>query len=478
MFKLGTGDCFVIKFFSGQSTSFKLMIDAGCWSGDSDKISPYIMALKEYVQNQIDLLVITHEHKDHVHAFDVCQKLFTKDFTINEIWMGWSENDDDPRVSDWKREFGEKKKALFKITKKLKSINEDPETRSQLSFEKGGDELFSIKENFLASLSAFSNLHFDDDPVGYKGLLKGMEVVKKLGKSGGVINFRTPGEIIEKKVNLPGVRFYILGPPSVWEEVKKEKGKKGESYEHNNDLPINEGFSAAALALDSLDKSNLCPFNPKYAADNKVESYKNQDNYWRNIDNDWLNSSGMLALRINSKTNNLSLAIAIEFEESGKVLLFPGDAEFGSWESWHKINWGVKSRTCKGYLTTEELLNRTVLYKVAHHLSHNGTAKKIGLDMMTNSELVAMATLDYHNISSHWKSTMPNMAIIDDLLGKTKGRLLVLNERDVPYDRKKNIQLTDEIIRHRLTMSEDERNSFIENLNSDNPLFIQFRIEV
>ncbi len=106
-------------------------------------------------------------------------------------------------------------------------------------------------------------------------------------------------------------------------------------------------------------------------------------------------------------TNNLSLALAIGFEDSGRVMLFPGDAEYGSWASWHKINWTEPSRTPGTHLT-EDLLNRTVFYKVAHHLSHNGTAQRLGLEMMRAPDLAAMATLDYSVISNGWTTTMPN----------------------------------------------------------------------
>ena len=477
MFRLGTGDCFVIKFLTGKTTLFKLMIDGGCWNGNSRKISPFIKELKKYVNNKIDLLIITHEHKDHVHAFDVCEDLFTNNFEVKEIWMGWSENDNDPKVKEWKEKFGEKKKALFEATKKLKLINEKPETKESLSFEKNGEDLFSIKQNFLASLSEFSDLHFDTNSPTYKGLLRGMDVVKnKIAKNN--IQYKSPGEIIEKKAVLPGVKFYILGPPLAWEEVKKEKGKKGEGYDHNKNLPINEGFSAAALALNSTNKDELIPFDSKFISKKGSSSYSESINSWRNIDNDWLNSAGMLALRISSRTNNLSLAIAIEFVESGKVLLFPGDAEFGSWESWHNIDWKTESSFSHKQLTTKELLNRTVFYKIAHHLSHNGTAKKLGLEMMTNKDLVAMATLDYDNISPHWRTTMPNKAIIDDILEKTKGKLLIMNEKDLPYDRKQNSLLADEILRHKNMMPPDEATGFSNNLNSKNPRYIQFKVDV
>jgi hypothetical protein len=164
-----------------------------------------------------------------------------------------------------------------------------------------------------------------------------------------------------------------------------------------------------------------------------VEAYKGEESRWRNIDNDWLFSAGSLALRINSLTNNLSLALAIEFEDSKRVMLFPGDAEYGSWSSWHKINWkGVTVADGKHF--TQDLLRRTVFYKIAHHMSHNGTAQRLGLEMMDDKDLAAMGTLDYNVISKNWKNTMPNREMLQELLKRTKGRLMIMNDSNLFYD--------------------------------------------
>lgn len=74
------------------------------------------------------------------------------------------------------------------------------------------------------------------------------------------------------------------------------------------------------------------------------------------------------------------LAIAIELVESGKVLLFPGDAQFGNWNSWKRLKWTIQlaDGTSKEVLI-DDLLKRTVFYKVGHHGSHNATLRKSGL---------------------------------------------------------------------------------------------------
>ena len=67
MYRMGTGDCFVVKFKKGNTVSFTMLIDCGCWSGDSARLTPYLKELKKDVNDHVDVLVVTHEHKDHAH---------------------------------------------------------------------------------------------------------------------------------------------------------------------------------------------------------------------------------------------------------------------------------------------------------------------------------------------------------------------------------------------------------------------------
>ena len=79
----------------------------------------------------------------------------------------------------------------------------------------------------------------------------------------------------------------------------------------------------------------------------------------------------------------------------------------------------------------EDLLNRTVFYKVGHHLSYNGTALEKGINMMEDPDLVAMATLDRKRISEKWKTTMPNKYLVDDLIKRCKGKVFIMDETGV-----------------------------------------------
>lgn len=74
-----------------------------------------------------------------------------------------------------------------------------------------------------------------------------------------------------------------------------------------------------------------------------------------------------MALYLDSFTNNSSVVLAIELVESRKVLLFAAAAQTGNWLSWSSVKWERKG------VDTDELLARTVFYKVGHHASHNAT---------------------------------------------------------------------------------------------------------
>jgi len=87
-----------------------------------------------------------------------------------------------------------------------------------------------------------------------------------------------------------------------------------------------------------------------------------------------------MALQYVSTINNTSLVMAIELVESGKVLLFVGDAEEENWSTWHNK-----------HADLDKLLAKTVVYKVGHHGSHNATDLQ-KLKKMTHKELVALIT--------------------------------------------------------------------------------------
>lgn len=154
------------------------------------------------------------------------------------------------------------------------------------------------------------------------------------------------------------------------------------------------------------------------------------DQQWRRIDADWLAPAEALALKLDNATNNTSLVLAIELVESGKVLLFPGDAQVGSWLSWHDLTWTLPEGAT---ITGPDLLRRVAYLKVGHHGSHNATLKDKGLELMDADDLVAFIPVDQVMARAVGWGQMPLPAIEQALGRRTKGRW-VRTDRDFAAD--------------------------------------------
>lgn len=104
----------------------------------------------------------------------------------------------------------------------------------------------------------------------------------------------------------------------------------------------------------------------------------------------------------------------------GKVLLFPGDAQYGNWLSW--------ATTPRG----KDLLERTIFYKDGHHGSHNSTLKQEGLSRMTTApgfgELTAMIPVDTEKAKTRRGWVMPEPALKEMLIRQAQGRVILACE--------------------------------------------------
>jgi len=456
MYCLGTGDCFLIRFYHEETLKFTMMIDCGSCRGNPKAFRPYVQHLANEVRNNIDLLVITHEHNDHVNGFYKCADIFAQ-MTIGEAWFAWTEDRDDPTgaAKELLQKRSGMRKALDKAIKSIKASNR--KLSGKLNSEFYARDMMLNNGSYLNGLHTLARINLDGydtdekaaaptankPPAGTQAApepensLPGMTAIKKILKDKGVkVRYLTPGDSrqIERAT---GIKFHILGPPMERAYVFKN-GKEGVDV-YKKKLALYES-SLAANAFLNMDNTTMsdCPFQPQFVVSGNtkntpcqqvIDAYEHRNNNWRRIDDDWLMSAGSLALRLNSHINNTSLALAIEMPGK-QVLLFPGDAEYGSWASWHEIEkWKPKKAGEKHFV--EDLLNRTVFYKVGHHLSYNGTALQKGIAMMESEQLAAMATLDLDRISEGWKKTMPNQFLMQELIRKCKGKFFLMNETGV-----------------------------------------------
>lgn len=480
MYCQGLGDCFLLTFMRGEQ-KFTMMIDCGVLHGTNDakeKMQEVVKNIKTETGGAIDLVVVTHQHWDHISGFEQAQDVFDQ-IVFEEVWLAWTEDPNNQTAVNLNKGFKARLAGLQNALTKLEAtIGLTDET----------DEIKQLLEGFFGE--KFGDVD-DNEKLGAaerkpskSARVKAWDYInKKSVPNKPKYTYCYPGAEPLTLREFEGVRIYVLGPPQDPAKIRDLNPPPTEKYRHNfnlNAFSLEDSFFVAVSdGADSQDSNACSPFDlsqegvvtEKEAQDPDVTGYKffnayyhsnkGGTNLWRRIDNDWLTMTSEMALKLDSYTNNTSLVLAIELIESGKVLLFVGDAQAGNWQSWHDYVWKVPNKNgLKQKVTAEDLLKRTVLYKVGHHGSHNATLKKHGLEMMSNfEELVALIPVDSKVALSKrpHKWEMPFDALLEDLQKKTNGRVIAsdkgkLREYEPPtvdtakglYEEDKNNQMLGE----------------------------------
>jgi beta-lactamase superfamily II metal-dependent hydrolase len=430
------GDCFLLTFTAGQATS-NLLIDCGSFRNGQDSIKRLKEIVTQGIQadlggKALDVVVGTHQHNDHVSGFVHCEKEFRK-IGVDQVWLSWLDDPKDKKA----RRIGD---DYNNLTKHLAAARDTLASR----LPKGA----AGKKDPHPAAHAFGVL---DDVLGFYGATatgtppdlpaKGYKILKEIGKKSPL--YLKPGQTL----NMPGlpddsVRIHVLGPPRT--SHTEEKGdplfrknpRKGESYDH--------ALAAAKLhalrfmtavnnkkdvELDRLEEHY--PFKHSYkrttagkksALAETMRLYAQRHSQWRKIDDDWMQQSEALALWIDSFTNNSSLVLAIELVKSRKVLLFAADAQTGNWASWKSVKWE------DGKVSTDDLLSRTILYKVGHHASHNATLVE-AFEKVNSPDLIALIPVHKKdpNITKKGGWKMPAKNLFKKLVTSTSNRVLQMD---------------------------------------------------
>ncbi len=408
MYNIGQlGDCFLITFSSGRSKA-NVLIDCGAfWKGDksSQKLNKIVEHIKTDIPNQkLDLLVATHQHNDHMSGFHYAESLFNEIKTDN-IFLSWLDNPKDPVAKTIKDD-------IKKITSNLVSIkhvdNDIIELMDSLiDFNAHGESLTDKATNFLKTKEN-STLHYTLPGESYP----------------------LPGKLSSK------VKVHILGPPKSIPQLKDISASRHETYDPHlksmreeselfNSIEDFRSGDKIDERVNNLDKQYIKPWSE--LSSRKEDIFKEYRKYpERNIDHDWKKIASGFALHLDRFTNNTSMVLAFELVESGKFLLFVGDAQTGNWNSWSDVEWVEED------ISTDRILENTIFYKVGHHGSHNATQPEI-FEKINSPELIAMIPVhkDDPNLKKEKPWKMPAKNLYKRLLEKTQNRVLRMDDEEI-----------------------------------------------
>lgn len=465
MYRHGLGDCFLLSFPRPRAHDFRVLIDCGVILGTPDGSA----AVRKVVENlktetdvngtpTVDVLVATHEHWDHLSAFAEVQDVLD-DFKIGHVWMSWAEDPENEHAKQLRARRAEKVRALRLGVARLRTSLQGAGALG--ADARSGEAAADFRR--VAEVLSFFGIDPDDPLPPAAGAL-GAGAGAKPNRPGTADalawcrsrkedeKYYDPGDLIDLTKEVKGLRVYVLGPPTDEKQLFKDRpttaGRETYEDEEKHQLTragraffgLNVGPDGSEVAAAEFERS--VPFDPKYRIemDQAAATEFFREHYlgagpddadaWRRIDGAGLADAAEFALSLDSDTNNTSLALAFELAD-GRVLLFPGDAQVGNWESWHADTagrprvWEVGNRE----VTTPDLLARTVVYKVGHHGSHNATLRDKGLELMTHEHLVALVPVDTYiaHEKKHWRQ-MPFDPLMARLRERTKGRVVVADE--------------------------------------------------
>jgi beta-lactamase superfamily II metal-dependent hydrolase len=340
MYTVGFGDSFLL-FLPTDDGIKKVFIDCGTIKQKKKNIAAIVQTVMKDVTDpdgvaRIDLLVLSHRHKDHLSGF---LEVAWSDVEVGEVWMPWVESPDDPDARALRRE----QNATAHAIKKIAALFAGHENAAEIAANalEGASALEIVRAGFAKKVKPRYL------PTGSKQV-----------------------EPVEVRA-LPGVQVFALGPPRDFAALKEP--------DPPNEQTLLSGYSIPPDADGPGQKFQ--PFSFDWVADPGVvllDEFRFQEAA------SMTDLFELAAAKLDADINNTSLMLV--FCVGKQVLLFPGDAQWGPWELLLQNDEAV------------DLLKKVTFLKVSHHASHNGSPatlmrEVLGLDNNQAGKVHAMISV-------------------------------------------------------------------------------------
>lgn len=332
MYNVGFGDAFVITIPAAGGDR-RILIDCGSHlSGPGPTpISAVARRIVEDARDEggrarFDVVVASHRHFDHIAGFD---SPVWAEVEVGEVWLPWTEDPDDAAATRIRNAQGGVAAHLLATA--------GPGARLAAARD--------LLANSLSNNAALRTLHHGFRGNPHRRYLPALD--PKLA------TFALDG--------LSDVLFHVLGPSRDEAVIRDMEPPNDQSY-------------LARLSLGDSGVERLIPFPD---VGEHVER-RSLDRELKGVDAVAGEKLFDLAVALEDAINGTSLILAIEV--GGAVLVFPGDAQWGTW---------------KAALETPRwrpILRRTTFLKVGHHGSHNATPRDL-LDGVLPDGLLAMVSV-------------------------------------------------------------------------------------
>jgi hypothetical protein len=380
MYDVGFGDCFLLQIPRPDGTAARVLFDCGSIKLGANPMKAVVQQVIEDARPapgqkpRIDVVVATHRHRDHISGF---ADPAWAEVEVGEVWMPWTEKPNDGQAR--------------RIREMHLRLAEQLQTRleARLAAPGASAERTALESSHELALNALSN----DEAMytlqhGFAGRPKRCYLPTKAGNT---TWFDT--EL------LPGVVIHVLGPshdPQVLRELEPPAGQgylklteAGSAGPGGQPSPFGEDWPVLPEDYDSTYSSLSADLPP------------DDRDYVRSID---LGLDEAVAATLDKALNATSLMLVFQI---GRVsLLFPGDAQWGTW------------RLALADESLRKLLAATTFYKVGHHGSHNATPVQF-VEQLLGKDFWAMVST---NKVASWPE-VPKPELLNSMARKPGGKI-------------------------------------------------------
>ena len=359
MYNVGFGDSFLIRF-PAEDRPRKVLIDCGSHSS-----GPGPRKMTEIVQRivadcadgepdgrpRIDVVVGTHRHRDHVSGFDRAE---WADVEVAEVWLPWTEHPTDTEAKRIRETQSRTARRLhLAFDRRLTGLMQAGVPEEEIVRL---NELKTLVDNSLTNAEAMATLHH-----GFAG-----RPLRRFFPE------KTDGGPTIAAATLPGVTVHLLGPSRDPGIIREMNPPIGESFlrlldDEPEAEPLRSPFAGGWWA----DTAAFAPGGP-YA--HLAVGAKD-----RHAISTLDDGSGLAAaVALEKAVNGTSLMLMFEFGKA--FLLFPGDAQWGTWQA------AIEDPRRR------LLLEKTTFLKIGHHGSHNATPVTFVEDVLGDNVRAMVST--------------------------------------------------------------------------------------